>query len=1021
MKAKRLMRVFIFVVALLVFTGCPSSTGPVYTPEDGQNSLTGKIAAASGSIDFENEEIAETASVNSAVTIKNLKMGGKTLTINASGVVLDAVSNANILIGEGVGDGDVTIKNCSNISTIYVNGGGANSIHLSGSEVDVVRVKKDGVRVVMSETKITEKVTVEASQTKLEMTSTNEQTDSSTKIPVLEITAQVDNVNIEGGKINKISVEPVQGSNGAATSPAVTLSGKNEIAEIEGKEVLMILKEEAEITSTMTVNIENLSLEMEDTSSKIQTLEVNSNVKNVNISGGQIESISVKDAGESTDAPAINIMDNVEIKEVTGTTTLNVADDVSNFEKPAGITTVTELAAEDVILDYTFAKKEYLVKEQFSYYGVYAKQFYSNGASKRRQLTSSNCTVSGFDSSKTGNITITITCNGKQIGSYSVKIIEGGIVVDASEASKLIQTITVECEVTVIGTLTDELFSKIMETTGTLPVNISLDLSKTTGLKNVGWVTHKLNKLILPASVTEIREGALCNYVNEILLAEGNTAYKMVDGAIFTKDGKTLIYYPHDKQTDSYSVPEGTVRIANQAFVNCHALKKLNIPASVKEIGNELHSSTPIEEVTVAAENTSYKVENGALLTMDGKNLILYPPAKTDTSYTIPSSVEIIQTGSFNGARKLLSVTIPSSVVRIERYAFCSTGLTSLTFEETDGWYCSGMGLVSEDELADASNFTDYNSRFGSKSLYRRKTITVTSSEAIETIKAITESCTIKITGEISVDFFRDLMNEISKLDWNLSFALDLGETTGLTKIEGIDFRITDFTMPASVTEINEGALSNLSGIKLASGNSNFVIDDGVLYTKDKTIIVCYPRGKRDASFSIPDTVVKIRPSAFRWVDCLENVNIPASVTEIGEYAFCSERIKQITVDAGNTAFKSVDDVLYSKDGKTLIRYPSQKEDKSFTIPDTVEVISREAFNYTRNLSSVTIPSSVTKIEHFAFINSWLKSITFEEVDDWYYLKDEKEIAVSPDDLTLVVNHTKGTPISESELYHKTE
>ena len=1018
MKEKKWMGVVIFVTTLLFLTGCPSSTGPKSPEGETQSSLSAKIAAASGTINFNNEEIKENASVNSAVTIKNLKMGGKTLTINASGVVLEAVSEAKIIIGKDVGDGDVTIKNCSNLSYLEVYGGGANSIHLSNSEVDVVRVKKDCVRVVMSETKIIEKVTVEASQTKLEMKSTNTGTDSSSKIPVLEIAAQVDNVNIQGGKISKISVEAAQSGNEGSTTPAVTLTGKNEIAAIEGKEILMILKEEAEITSKMTVNIENLSLELEDSSSKIQTLEVNSNVKNVNISGGQIENISVKDAGESNEAPAINIMDNVEITEVTGATTLNVAEDVSNFEKPAGITAVNELTPKDITLDYTFAKKEYLVNEQFSYYGVYAKQFYNNGAAKRRQLTSSNCTVDGFDSSKTGNVTVTISFNGKQIGSFSINIIEGSIVVDASQAPKTIQNISVECEIIVTGTLTDELFWDIMNAVNTLPVKVSLDLSRTTGLSKIEWVTYQLSKLIIPASVTEIREGALCNYVNEIILAEGNQAYKMVDGAFFTKDGKTLLYYPHDKRDESYSVPEGTVRIANQAFVNCHSLRKLHIPASVKEIGQELHSSCPLEEITVDQENTSYKIVDGVLFTMDGKTLMLYPPEKKDTSYTVPSSVEIIEVSAFVHTRNLSSITIPSSVMKIRNYAFVGTGATSILFEQSEGWYCSELGAVSKEELSDISNFVDYNTRFGDKTIYRRKTITVTPAELVETIQALTESCNIKVTGEITDENF---MDSITDAVCRFNFSLDLGETTGLTRINYLDTRITEFTIPASVTEIADYALYNVSAIKLASGNLNYEVVDDVLYTKDKKLIVCYPSGKRDESFDIPNTVVRIKERTFSRNECLKSVNIPASVTEIGDAAFDSESITKITVDSGNKAFKSIADVLYTFEGKTLIRYPGQKEDTSFSIPETVETINSFAFNHARKLASIIIPSNVTNIKHLAFINTQLSSITFNEVDDWYYQKDGEEITVSPDDLTLVTNHTKGSPISESGIYRKTE
>ena len=93
---KTLFGLGLFIAFSIIFMGCPSPS----SAKTEELSLTEKIAEAEGSIDFENLEIAEDASVDSKVTIKNLKLGGKTLTINASDTVLENVSNAVIIISE---------------------------------------------------------------------------------------------------------------------------------------------------------------------------------------------------------------------------------------------------------------------------------------------------------------------------------------------------------------------------------------------------------------------------------------------------------------------------------------------------------------------------------------------------------------------------------------------------------------------------------------------------------------------------------------------------------------------------------------------------------------------------------------------------------------------------------------------------------------------------------------------------------------------------------------------------------
>ena len=68
---------------------------------DVTKTLTERIEDANGTIDFNNATISEDASVDEKVTIKNLDMDGKTLTVYTSGVVLENVKNATVIVANG--------------------------------------------------------------------------------------------------------------------------------------------------------------------------------------------------------------------------------------------------------------------------------------------------------------------------------------------------------------------------------------------------------------------------------------------------------------------------------------------------------------------------------------------------------------------------------------------------------------------------------------------------------------------------------------------------------------------------------------------------------------------------------------------------------------------------------------------------------------------------------------------------------------------------------------------------------
>ena len=131
-------------------------------------------------------------------------------------------------------------------------------------------------------------------------------------------------------------------------------------------------------------------------------------------------------------------------------------------------------------------------------------------------------------------------------------------------------------------------------------------------------------------------------------------------------------------------------------------------------------------------------------------------------------------------------------------------------------------------------------------------------------------------------------------------------------------------------------------------------------------------------SVTIPTSVITIGNIAFSGCTGMTSVAIPDSVTGMGSGVFnnCSS-MTAITVASGNTAYQDVDGVLYSKDGKTLVRYPVGKSGTTYTIPDGVTTIDSYAFYNCSGLNSVEIPDGVTTIDSGAFYNcSGLTTVT---------------------------------------------
>lgn len=152
--------------------------------------------------------------------------------------------------------------------------------------------------------------------------------------------------------------------------------------------------------------------------------------------------------------------------------------------------------------------------------------------------------------------------------------------------------------------------------------------------------------------------------------------------------------------------------------------------------------------------------------------------------------------------------------------------------------------------------------------------------------------------------------------------------------------------------------------------------------------------------------ITGIGGAAFRNTESLTTIEIPASVTTIGVFAFSGSGINTFTVAKDNKSFKAVDDgkALLTNEDKTLFAF-APSATGSYTIPSWVETIGPYSF-YSTAITSLEIPSTVTTIEESAFESSALTSFVIPEsvttIGDAAFMRSALTSIVIPSSVTSI-------------------
>ena len=445
----------------------------------------------------------------------------------------------------------------------------------------------------------------------------------------------------------------------------------------------------------------------------------------------------------------------------------------------------------------------------------------------------------------------------------------------------------------------------------------------------------------------------------------GNLQYEVTStnpAEVMVYDANYSITTANIPATVSYSgITYSVTSIGDYAFYNCSSLTSVTIPNSVTSIGDDaFYYCSSLTSVTIPNSVTS--IGNGASCACSALTSVTIPNSVTSikdnvfydcsslTSITIPNSVTSIGESAFNYCSSLTSVSIPNSVTEIGDWAFCAcSSLTSVTIPNS-------VTSIGDDAFYNCSSLT---------SIDIPNSVTSIGNSAFKNCSSLT-SVTI---GNSVTSIGDDAFYYCSSLT-----SVSIGNS--VTSIGNYAFcacsSLTSITIPNSVTSIEDYAFRSCSALTSVTLPNNATISnnafEGIIITIDSI------------SYAGRDTLV------------------------IGNYTLTN--IGFITFYLNDTAYNSIDLI-----GEVVVYACDESKSGDLIIPSTINIngnnfnvisIDELAFWGCSNLTSITIPNSVTSIGAYAFYDcSSLSSFTCLAVnpptldyDVFYNTPNEKSLIV---------------------------
>jgi len=472
----------------------------------------------------------------------------------------------------------------------------------------------------------------------------------------------------------------------------------------------------------------------------------------------------------------------------------------------------------------------------------------------------------------------------------------------------------------------------------------------------------------------------------EICVSDENQHFSSENGILFNKDKTEIIKYPSAIEEDLYVIPQSVITVGEYSFEKAIYLYTTTIGKNVQNIENGAFSGCVCLENVEISENVVSLGENsfsgclGISSVYFGKSLAsigdnAFRDCRNLSFVSWNDSISSVGAYAFYGTN-LPFVIVPKSVVSVGDNAF-GYAYTS-RYEIKDNFIIYGENGSSAEEYADSEGImfiqsrlkplgniasTGYCGENAYYAYYEGNVIVVSGKGAIEEkafynrsyIEFVVIGDGITAVGASAFSFCDSLSN------------VELGNGVEIIGSGAFAYctSLTNITIPENVISIESGAFGSsglssifigervsfigksafgscqsLTSIEVDENNLYYSSKNGVLFNKDKSVLLAYPSGKTNSSYAIS-----------------------SSVTEIGESAFSNcKKLKAVILNGGLKTINA--NAFYGCEGLTDI-----------SISDGVEFLGDSAFGFCTSLRNVNLGKGLKSIGSYAFALTCVKSV----------------------------------------------
>lgn len=452
---------------------------------------------------------------------------------------------------------------------------------------------------------------------------------------------------------------------------------------------------------------------------------------------------------------------------------------------------------------------------------------------------------------------------------------------------------------------------------------------------------------------------------NDDFVIQGTVAVKYIGklSIVIIPEGITELtpcLFWDNQNIEEVVLPDTLVNISGDTFYNCSNLKRVNISKNVKFMGNNPFAGCP--QIEISNESDCFHFEDGVLYNKDYTRLIYCSIKRTDEEYSIKEGTKIVGKHAFYLCKNLKKISIPSSVIKLENNPFSG---------------CNQLDLENHSEYYHVIDNVIYD---------KDKKSVIGSLNSIDTDELVL------------LDVDRICRNSF----WNCK---------GIRKI----------VLPKTLKAIGYNPFVGCSNIEFVSNTNEYVVENGALFTTDKSKLVCYPAKYAVGDIHLPDETITLERGAFSGAnrltdihlhnvsiisktcftncDSLENVYCSDLVGYIGEWAFAHcKNLKTISIY--RDCFVDNNAILNSD-----VQIDIRSERSNYVVEsDNLQTLKSMVKTYEGKIKSILIdPPYNSKIDYIGYKDEFHDGYEKFMLDRITYSKD-----LLTDDGFLVINIDEG-------------